>query len=80
MVVTGIPIEVTDAEVKDSLSKHGIVFVKRLKRKTDKGFVDSLSYLLCFEATTPPESINFGYIRLLTRPYNPPATALSQMP
>ena len=70
-VITGIPIEVTDDELKESLSEHEITFLKRLKRKTKEGYVDSLSYLLCFKAKTPPDSVNFGYLHLRTKPYNP---------
>ena len=71
-VVTGIPLEVNDDELKNSLSEYGITFLKRLKRKTAQGYEKSLSYLLCFKAEKPPVSINFGYLYLRTKPYNPP--------
>ena len=72
VVVTGIPLDVTDSEMMEALSQHHVTFVKRLKRKSDKGYVNSLSYLLCFKNKTPPEFINFGYLRLPTKSYNPP--------
>ena len=71
-VVTGIPVEVTESELTVSLSNYRITFLKRLKRRSENGPVDSLSVLLCFEDKTPPEFIKFSYIRLRTKPYNPP--------
>ena len=72
-VITGVPLEVTDGELMKSLSNEcEITFVKRLKRKTDQGYVNSLSYLLCFKDEKPPDFVNFGYLRFSTKQYNPP--------
>ena len=71
-VITGIPLEVTDGELMEALSDYRLTFVKRLRKKTENGFRQSLSYLLCFQSKEAPELVYFGYLRLLTRPYNPP--------
>ena len=73
VVITGVPLEVTGSELEQSLATaHETTFLRRLKRKTDKGYVNSLSYLICFKAKTPPEFVNFGYLRFRTKQYNPP--------
>ena len=71
-VITGVPLEVTDDELMKSISEYGVTYLKRPKRKTNQGFVLSLSYLICFKAKTAPEYVEFGYLRLRTKPYNPP--------
>ena len=71
-VITGIPLEVTDGELMEALSDYRLTFVKRLRKKTENGFRPSLSYLLCFQSKEAPKVVTFGYLHLLTRPYNPP--------
>ena len=71
-VISGVPIDVSEYDIVESLSDTGVIFAKRLKRRTDKGLEYSLSMLLGFKSNQAPESVKLGYLIFRTKPYNPP--------
>ena len=70
-VISGVPLDITEYELLEGLSSKNITYIKRLKRKTDKGLEDSLSVLLCFNSKEIPETLSFSYLYFRTKPYNP---------
>lgn len=52
----------TEGEILTELKPQGVTEIKRMKRRMGPGiFVDSDSWLLTFNSTTPPETIKIGY-------------------
>ena len=71
-VTSGVPIDVSEYDIVESLSDIGVNFAKRLKRRTDKGLEYSLSMPLGFKSNQAAESVKLGYLIFRTKPYNPP--------
>ena len=71
-VISGVPLELSEEEIKQSLAGQLVSFVKRLPHRTGKGVMQSGSVLLCFTSRTLPPVVDIGYLRFRTRAYIPP--------
>lgn len=71
-VVTGIPIRVSDEDVKGNVTNAKVREVKRLKANRNGIKSDSLSVLITFDEERLPEKIFIGYMCYDVRPYVPP--------
>ena len=68
-VITGISMEVTEAEILHECKISGVSFVRRLKRKVESRWEDSWSMCLTFDSKELPETIAIGYEVYNVKPY-----------
>ena len=71
-VISGVPVELSEEEIKQSLAGQLVSYVKRFPYRTEKGVMQSRSVLLCFTSRILPPVVDIGYLRFRTRPYIPP--------
>ena len=71
-VISDVPLDLTDEEIKQSLSNLRMTFVRRMQYRNKDGDKPSGSVLLCFAAAFLPQVVSIGYLRFRTRPYTPP--------
>ena len=71
-VVYGVPIDMSEVEMVEYFANEGVVYAKRLKRKSEKGYVDSLCMMLGFSTNEYPSVLYYDYLKFHTKPYNPP--------
>ena len=67
-----MPLELTDEEIKLSLSNLRVTFVRRMNYRSKNVDTPSGSVLLCFAASFLPQVVSIGFLRFRTRTYNPP--------
>ena len=71
-VISDVPLDLTDEEIKLSLSNQRVTFVRRLNYRNKDGEFPSGSVMVCFSASFLPQVVSIGYMRFRTRPYKPP--------
>ena len=71
-VISNVPMDLSDEEIKEALTGQHVSFVKRMPYRSDKGVAPSRSVLLCFKSTILPAVVDIGYLRFRTRDYVPP--------
>lgn len=64
-------IDMPDQEILSSLSNQGVIGVRRFTRRDGNRVVNTPSMVLTIQGATPPDYIDFGYLRVSTRPYYP---------
>ena len=63
--------DMTEEEIQLELASQGIAKVKRFTIKKDGQVKKTNTYLLTFQMTTPPQSINVGYLRVKVEAFVP---------
>ena len=71
-VISDVPLDLSEEEIKKSLSNLRVTYVRRMNYSNKDGETPSGSVLLCFATAILPPVVSIGYIRFRTRPYNPP--------
>ena len=71
-VISDVPLDLSDDEIKQSLVGQHVCFVKRLPYRSGKDVGPSRSVLVCFNSTILPAVVNIGYLRFRPRPFVPP--------
>ncbi|XP_024085183.1 uncharacterized protein LOC112127881 [Cimex lectularius] len=61
----------SEEEIKEELSSQGVIEVKRIKRKTDRGLINTASLILTFDRPEMPKEVWAIYQRFLVRPFLP---------
>ncbi|XP_055528014.1 uncharacterized protein LOC129720560 [Wyeomyia smithii] len=64
-------IDMSEQELLNSLSKYGVLAIRRFTRRDGDRFVNTPSMILTIRGTVVPDYIDFGYLRVSTRPYYP---------
>lgn len=64
-------IDIPDQELLSSLSNQGVIGIRRFTRRDGNRIVNTPSMILTINSPTPPDHIDFGYLRVNTRPYYP---------
>ncbi|XP_055584713.1 uncharacterized protein LOC129737578 [Uranotaenia lowii] len=67
-------IDMEEEELLEELSVQGIAAVRRIKKRDEKNqnkFKNTPTLVLSFRSTVLPEYVNFGLLRIKTRPYYP---------
>ena len=70
-MISGVPLDLSEEEIKQSLAGQQVSYVKRFLYKSEKGVVQSPSVLLCLKSILPVV-VDIGYLRFRTRVYTPP--------
>ena len=71
-VISNVPLDLSDAEIKEAIAGNQVTFVRRFSYRSDKGVMPSRSVLVCFNSTILPAIVDIGYLRFRPRPYVPP--------
>ena len=71
-VITGIPVSISEEEIKDNMKRAKVSKVQRMKTNRDGIKSDSLSVLITFEGEKLPEKVYLGYMCYDVRAYVPP--------
>ena len=71
-VITGIPTDITDDEIRTACKKNGVIDAKRIMRKRDGQLEESLSVCITFNTPTLPDKLQLGYESFPVKPYIPP--------
>jgi hypothetical protein len=71
-VITGIPPEIPNEEIKSNVSGGKVVEVRRLKMNRNGERRDSFSVMLKFEERVLPDKVHIGYMSYGVRPFIPP--------
>ena len=71
-VISDVPLDLTEEEIKQSLTSLRVTYVRRMNYHNKDGETPSGSVLLCFASSILPPVVSIGYIRFRTRTYNPP--------
>lgn len=74
IVITGVPTELSEEEIKQNIRGTRVIRVKRLLVTRAGIKTPSLSVLLTLQEPKQPERIMIGYVSYQTRPYVPPPT------
>ncbi|XP_055591251.1 uncharacterized protein LOC129743290 [Uranotaenia lowii] len=64
-------LELSETELLTELKQQNVTNVRRIKRKVQKETVNTASLVLTVAGTERPQYINFGLLRIATRPYYP---------
>ena len=70
-VISGVPLDLSEADVIELAKTSTVSFAKRLKRKTEQGYINSLSVLIGFKSDIVPEAVKIGYLLFRTKPFTP---------
>ena len=70
-VITDVPLELSDDEIKAELANLHVCFVKRFPYHSSEGKKPSHSVLICFNSNVLPSTVKIGYMVFKTRPYTP---------
>ncbi|XP_053688707.1 uncharacterized protein LOC128737945 [Sabethes cyaneus] len=60
-----------DLELLSSLANQGVIGIRRFTRKEGDRVVNTPAMLLTFKGAASPSHVDFGYLRVNTRPYYP---------
>lgn len=71
-VISGIGHDITEDDLIQACKSDGVIGARRLKRKVDGKFIDSMSLCLTFNSKIMPSQICVGYEVYNVRPYVPP--------
>ena len=70
-VISNVPMDLSEEEIRESLSGKQVTFVKRLPYRSEGRVAPGRSVLICFKSTILPSVVDIGYLRFRTRPYIP---------
>ena len=70
-VISGIPLDVSEEEIKESLVMYNVTQVKRLKRRVDGKFQECMSVVISFQRPELPYEVSLGYQMYQVRTYVP---------
>ena len=72
-LITGVPIEVTDDELKEELKSQKVVGVQRMKKinKQDRVETPTQNVIITFNSDTLPERVHFCFLIFKVRTYIP---------
>lgn len=73
-VITGVPTDLSDDDIKKNVKGLRVSQVKRLPVVREGKKIPSLSVLLTLDEPKQPERIMIGYVSYTARPYIPPPT------
>lgn len=71
-VITGIPVNVTEEQIRDNVTGAKVLEVKRLKTTRNGEKCNSLSVMIKFDEAKLPSKLYIGYMSYEVRPYIPP--------
>ena len=71
-VISDVPMDLTDEEIRNELRDMNVSFAKRLPYRSSNRNKPSHSVLLCFSSNFLPSTVKIGYLIFKPRPYNPP--------
>ena len=71
-VVTGIPVRISEDDIKGNITNAKVSEVRRLKASWNGIKTDSLSVMLIFDEERLPDKVFIGYMCYDVRPYVPP--------
>ncbi|KAL1251099.1 hypothetical protein QQF64_018895 [Cirrhinus molitorella] len=70
-VITGIPVNVVEEQIRDNVTGAKVLEVKRLRTTRNGEKCDSLSVMIKFDETRLPNKVYIGYMSYEVRPYIP---------